>query len=42
MVAALTACTHEVLEVLGIDFGPAHAEVMLTADGPALVEIAPG
>lgn len=28
-----------VLDALGIRFGPAHLEVMMTADGPALVEI---
>lgn len=27
------------LEALGIEYGPVHAEVMLTADGPALVEL---
>ncbi|MEU8708332.1 ATP-grasp domain-containing protein [Streptomyces sp. NPDC048565] len=39
VVAELTAYTHEVLDALGIEFGAAHAEVMMTADGPALVEI---
>jgi biotin carboxylase len=29
---------HQVLDALGIRFGPAHTEVMLTADGPVLVE----
>lgn len=29
---------HAVLDALGIRFGPAHTEVMLTADGPVLVE----
>ncbi|CAL9576044.1 Dapdiamide A synthase [Actinosynnema sp. ALI-1.44] len=28
----------DVLEALGIRFGPAHTEVMLTADGPRLIE----
>ncbi|HEY4279381.1 MAG TPA: ATP-grasp domain-containing protein [Conexibacter sp.] len=28
----------DVLDALGIRFGPAHTEVMLTADGPVLVE----
>ncbi|MFE0751700.1 ATP-grasp domain-containing protein [Gordonia sp. NPDC058843] len=28
-----------VLDALGISYGPAHLEVMMTADGPALVEI---
>lgn len=31
--------TLSVLETLGIRNGPAHAEIMLTADGPALIEI---
>ncbi|WP_331719350.1 ATP-grasp domain-containing protein [Streptomyces sp. NBC_00158] len=39
VVAELTAYTHEVLDALGIQYGAAHAEVMMTADGPALVEI---
>ncbi|MFF4104207.1 ATP-grasp domain-containing protein [Streptomyces sp. NPDC001903] len=39
VVAELTSYTHDVLEALGIEFGAAHAEVMMTADGPALVEI---
>ncbi len=29
---------HAVLDALGIKYGPAHTEVMLTADGPVLVE----
>jgi len=29
---------HAVLDALGIRFGPAHTEVMLTVDGPVLVE----
>jgi biotin carboxylase len=29
---------HAVLDALGIRYGPAHTEVMLTADGPVLVE----
>ncbi|WKU48835.1 ATP-grasp domain-containing protein [Streptomyces sp. VNUA116] len=39
VVAELTSYTHDVLDALGIEFGAAHAEVMMTADGPALVEI---
>lgn len=29
---------HQVLDALGIRYGPAHTEVMLTRDGPVLVE----
>lgn len=29
---------HQVLDALGIRYGPAHTEVMLTKDGPVLVE----
>jgi len=29
---------HRVLDALGIEYGPAHTEVMLTATGPVLVE----
>lgn len=39
VIAEMTGYVHEVLDVIGIEFGPAHAEVMMTADGPALVEI---
>ncbi|MEU9119075.1 ATP-grasp domain-containing protein [Streptomyces sp. NPDC048506] len=35
----LIAYIHTVLEALGIRNGPAHAEVIVTPDGPALVEI---
>jgi hypothetical protein len=38
-VAELIEYTGRVLDALGIQFGPSHAEVMLTADGPALVEV---
>ncbi|QUG76762.1 ATP-grasp domain-containing protein [Erwinia sp. E602] len=38
--AGLVAYTHRVCDCLGIENGPSHAEVMLTADGPCLVEIA--
>ncbi|MDB5096295.1 MAG: phosphoribosylglycinamide synthetase [Cyanobacteria bacterium RYN_339] len=36
---ALCAYTREVLAALEITQGPSHAEIMLTPDGPALVEI---
>ncbi|WP_052808547.1 ATP-grasp domain-containing protein [Streptomyces cyaneogriseus] len=36
---ALTAYVGRVLDALGIAHGPAHAEVMLTARGPVLIEI---
>jgi hypothetical protein len=39
VVAELTAYTHAALDALGIRHGAAHAEVMMTADGPALVEV---
>ncbi|WP_406149299.1 ATP-grasp domain-containing protein [Streptomyces sp. NBC_01012] len=39
VVARLTAYVDEVLGALGIAWGPAHAEVIVTADGPVLVEI---
>lgn len=39
VVAELTSYVDEVLGALGIDYGPAHAEVMMTADGPAVVEV---
>ncbi|MEU8980369.1 ATP-grasp domain-containing protein [Streptomyces sp. NPDC048309] len=35
----IIAYMHEVLDALGIDFGPTHAEVIVTPQGPALVEI---
>jgi biotin carboxylase len=35
---ALTRYVEQVLDALGIRFGPAHSEVMVTADGPVLVE----
>lgn len=37
--AQLTAYAFQVLDALGIRHGPAHLEVILTADGPCLVEI---
>lgn len=39
VVDALVAYTHRALDALGIELGASHAEVMLTADGPALVEV---
>src|SRR6266700_664528 len=39
-VPELIGYVDRVLQALGIANGPAHAEVILTADGPALVEIA--
>lgn len=38
-VAPLIHYIHSVLDALGIEFGPCHAEVMLTQAGPALVEV---
>ncbi|MGI5500360.1 ATP-grasp domain-containing protein [Lentzea sp. CA-135723] len=38
-VPELMAYLETVLAALGIEHGPAHAEVMMTAQGPALVEI---
>ncbi|MFI5671361.1 ATP-grasp domain-containing protein [Streptomyces sp. NPDC051704] len=35
----ITAYMHEVLDALGIQYGPTHAEVIVTPQGPALVEI---
>ena len=29
----------EALDAIGIQYGPAHTEVMLTADGPVLIEV---
>ncbi|MFI5706504.1 ATP-grasp domain-containing protein [Kribbella sp. NPDC051620] len=39
LVARLDAYTRDVLDALGITHGPGHAEVMMTSQGPALVEI---
>jgi biotin carboxylase len=39
-VPALVAYTDEVLDALGVRWGPAHAEVIVTDRGPVLVEIA--
>lgn len=39
VVAVLFAYTRRVLDVLGIRMGAAHAEVMLTAAGPVLIEV---
>jgi carbamoylphosphate synthase large subunit len=39
-VTALIAYVDEVLDVLKVDWGPSHAEVIMTDEGPALVEIA--
>lgn len=36
---ALVAYALAVLDALGVRHGPAHAEIMLTADGPCLVEV---
>jgi biotin carboxylase len=38
-VAELISYVDEVLDALGIQYGPAHVEVIMTPDGPALVEI---
>lgn len=38
-VTDLVGYTHAVLDALGIRHGAAHAEVIMTADGPALVEV---
>ncbi|GLF97756.1 ATP-grasp domain-containing protein [Streptomyces yaizuensis] len=38
-VPALVAYVKEVLDALGFRFGAAHVEVMLTADGPRLIEL---
>ncbi|MBT2508567.1 ATP-grasp domain-containing protein [Streptomyces sp. ISL-98] len=35
----MIAYMHEVLDALGIQYGPTHAEVIVTPQGPALVEI---
>lgn len=37
--AGLEQYVRAVLDALGVRHGPAHAEVMLTADGPCLVEV---
>lgn len=39
VVGALAPYVHDVLDAVGVRFGPAHAEVITTPDGPALVEI---
>jgi carbamoylphosphate synthase large subunit len=39
VVAALTSYVDEVLAALGVAWGPAHAEVIVTDEGPVLVEI---
>jgi hypothetical protein len=39
LVPVLTGYVDDVLDALGIAYGPSHAEVMLTSAGPALVEI---
>jgi predicted ATP-grasp superfamily ATP-dependent carboligase len=38
-VAELIAYTSAALDALGVDHGPTHAEVILTAQGPTLVEV---
>ncbi|HEY1973787.1 MAG TPA: ATP-grasp domain-containing protein, partial [Pseudonocardia sp.] len=38
-VPELIAYTNEALDALGIQYGPTHAEVILTEDGPTLVEV---
>jgi biotin carboxylase len=38
-VDAMTAYAFDVLDALGIRFGPSHLEIKLTPDGPCLVEI---
>jgi ATP-grasp domain-containing protein len=38
-VAELIAYTDEALRAVGIEYGPSHAEVIMTADGPTLVEV---
>lgn len=35
----IIAYMHEALDALGIQYGPTHAEVIVTAEGPALVEV---
>ncbi|GAC67433.1 ATP-grasp domain-containing protein [Gordonia soli] len=39
VVTVLTEYTRRVLDAVGIDNGPAHTEIMLTEDGPALIEV---
>ncbi|MEU0086122.1 ATP-grasp domain-containing protein [Streptomyces sp. NPDC006274] len=39
LVTALVSYVDEVLAALGVRWGPAHAEVIMTDEGPALVEI---
>eukprot|EP00697_Spironema_sp_BW2_P014148 gnl/Spiro4/4526_TR2251_c0_g1_i1.p1 gnl/Spiro4/4526_TR2251_c0_g1~~gnl/Spiro4/4526_TR2251_c0_g1_i1.p1 ORF type:complete len:474 (-),score=124.86 gnl/Spiro4/4526_TR2251_c0_g1_i1:117-1451(-) len=36
---SLVQYAHQVLDALGIRFGPSHAEIMLTQSGPALIEV---
>ncbi|MEU7885529.1 ATP-grasp domain-containing protein [Microbispora bryophytorum] len=38
-VPELVSYIHDALDAVGIRFGPAHAEVIMTEDGPALVEV---
>ncbi len=38
-VSALTAYASQVLAALGIRHGPAHVEIIMTSEGPALVEV---
>ncbi|WP_328973792.1 hypothetical protein [Streptomyces sp. NBC_00239] len=38
---ALIGYAHEVLDALGIDHGPAHVRILLTAAGPALLHASP-
>ncbi len=35
----LTAYVEQALDALGVRYGPSHAEVIMTPDGPALVEV---
>ncbi|MFH8757253.1 ATP-grasp domain-containing protein [Streptomyces atroolivaceus] len=35
----IIAYMHEVLDALGIQYGPTHAEIIVTPEGPALVEV---
>lgn len=36
---ALTACVEQALDALGVRRGPTRAEVVVTPEGPALVEV---
>lgn len=38
--SALVAYAHKVIDAVGIKFGPSHAEIIMTGEGPVLVEIA--